>query len=473
MFQLHTNDATKLCDGLSRREMMRVGGLGLGGLSLASLIKNREAGAKQGSGDHGAGFGKAKNVIIFGLVGGIPQHETWDPKPNGPQETRGIFGTTATATPGYHVGELMPKTAKHTEKLAVLRGMFTGDNAHSTSGYQMLTGVPHQPLNRESARAKAPNLFPSMGAMVRALKYRGESMPSAVTIPEHIWNDGNIDWPGQDAGFLGRQYDPWLVKCYPNEGRFDMPGMSLPEDISTVRLHERRSLLDQINGKAEDLSRLSSVTSYGEHTQQAYNLLGATAAGKAFDLSQESDALRDRYGRERLNQSCLRARRLVESGVSLVQINWTRIKKEGLENQGGWDTHAKHNVSLKDHLMPLMDMAFSTLIEDLDDRGMLDETLVVMFTEFGHTPKFNAREGRDHWGSAFSIALAGGGVKGGAVLGKTDQNAAYVTDGMTTAADFVATVFHLLGYPPHTELYDPFGRPTPISRGRVITEILA
>ncbi|MCP3693886.1 MAG: DUF1501 domain-containing protein, partial [Planctomycetaceae bacterium] len=171
-------------------------------------------------------------------------------------------------------------------------------------------------------------------------------------------------------------------------------------------------------------------------------------------------------------QSCLLSRRLVEAGVSLVQINWTRIKKDNYENQGGWDTHKKHSFSLKQHLLPSMDQTFSALVEDLDQRGLLDETLVVMFTEFGHTPKFNKNAGRDHWGSAFSIALAGGGVRGGTVLGKTDKQAAFPVDGMVRPRDFIATVFHLLGYAPHTEILDPFNRPLPISRGRVLHEIL-
>ncbi len=472
MFSIHGHNM-RLCDGLTRREMMRIGGLSLGGLSLGSLLQNQASAADQSAKHaHLPGFGKAKSVILFGLTGGIPQHETWDPKPEAPEEIRGEFGVTATKTPGLHVGELMPKVAQLTDKIAVLRAMSTGDNSHSSSGYQMLTGIPHQPLSRESGPVGPPNDFPSIGAMVRALKNDAGQLPSAITIPEHIWNDGNKPWPGQDAGQLGKQYDPWLIKCYPQEDRFDVPGMTLPNDVSQARLDGRHSLLQRVSEQAAQLSQSQAIQQYDTYTQQAFDLLGGSKAQNAFNLTRESKKTRERYGDTRFAQSCLLSRRLVEAGVSLVQINWTRIKKDNYENQGGWDTHKKHSFSLKQHLLPSMDQTFSALVEDLDQRGLLDETLVVMFTEFGHTPKFNKNAGRDHWGSAFSIALAGGGVRGGTVLGKTDKQAAFPVDGMVRPRDFIATVFHLLGYAPHTEILDPFNRPLPISRGRVLHEIL-
>ncbi|MAZ95766.1 MAG: hypothetical protein CMJ73_07025 [Planctomycetaceae bacterium] len=464
--------SSPLCDGLSRREMMRVGGLSLGGLSLAAMLKNNALAKQQPGLSSKPGFGKAKSVILFGLTGGLPQHETWDPKPDAPEEIRGEFGSIASKTPGLRVGELMPLTAQLTDKIAVLRAMVTGDNSHSSSGYQMLTGIEHQPLNRESGPTGPPNDHPSLGAMVRALKRDKGQLPSAVTIPEHIWNDGNKPWPGQDAGFLGRRHDPWLIKCYPHEDRIDVPGMTLPNDISRLRLDARQTLLQQFNQQARTLQESLAIENYDVQTQQAYGLLGSGNTTSAFDMKQESDATRDAYGRTRFGQSCLLARRLVEAGVSLVQVNWARIKKDGYENQGGWDTHAKHSFSLKQHLMPSMDQTFSALIEDLDRRGLLEETLVVMFCEFGHTPKFNKNAGRDHWGQAFSIALAGGGVQGGVVHGSTDKHAASAVDGMVRPRDFIATVFHLLGFAPHTEIHDPFNRPIPLSRGRVIEQIL-
>jgi len=460
------DEGTQLCDGVCRREFLRVGGIGLGGLSLPALLQSRATAAIE---SHGS-FGKAKSVILFGLVGGPPQHETWDPKPDAPAEVRGEYGTIATKTSGLSVGELMPKTAALTDKVAVLRAVVTNDNAHSSSGYQMLTGIPHQPRNRESALPKPPNDSPCMGAMLRALKSDVGRLPTAVTIPEHIWNDGNFPWPGQDAGFLGKQFDPWLIHCQPHEDKFDVPGMTLPAEIAHIRLDRRRTLLQQVERKLGHLERDRAVERYAAHVRKAYELLSGSGAKSAFDLRQESDITRDRYGRSRFNQSVLLARRLVEAGVGLIQVNWTRVK--GYENQGGWDTHAKHNESLKKLLMPRMDQCFTALLTDLDERGLLDETLVVWLGEFGRTPKFNRRAGRDHWGSVFSLALAGGGVRGGVVHGSSDKNAAFPADGVVEPKDIVATVFHCLGFAPETEIRDNLNRPIPISRGRVIHEIL-
>lgn len=466
---LHVHDqGTRLCDGLSRREWLRIGGVGLGGLSLAGLLGARAAAGAAPSGK--GGFGKARSVIVFGLVGGPPQHETWDPKPGAPQEIRGEFGVIPSRTAGLHVGELMPKTAALTDKVAVLRAVVTGDNAHSSSGYQMLTGVPHQPLNRESALPKPPNDWPSMGAIVRALRDERGKLPASITLPEHIWNDGNFPWPGQDAGFLGRGRDPWLIHCNPEQGRFHVPGLSRKAGVSMLRFDRRRTLLQQMNQTLDQLQNSRRIDTYGLHAQQALELLSGGQARAAFDIGRESAKVRDRYGRSRFAQSILLARRLVEAGVSLVQVNWTRIK--GYENQGGWDTHKKHSESLKKMLMPTMDQAFSALLEDLEQRGLLDETLVVWFGEFGHTPKFNRNAGRDHWGNAFSLALAGGGIRGGVVHGVTDKHAAFPVDEVVRPRDLLATIFHCLGYPPESEIHDPFGRPLPISRGKVIDAIL-
>lgn len=474
------DQGTRLCDGTTRREWLRIGGVGLGGLTLAGLLRQRALADATTAGPTTASspqlarpsgsFGKAKSVIVFGLVGGPPQHETWDPKPNAPAEVRGEFGVIPSRTPGLMVGELMPKTAAWTHKVAVLRAVVTNDNSHSSSGYQMLTGVPHVPLNQESAVPKAPNVAPSMGAIIRALRPAPGQLPSSVTLPEHIWNDGNFPWPGQDAGMLGNKHNPWLIHCDPSADDFAIPGLALPKELDNQRVAGRRSLLDSLNQQIEELRRGSSVAGYGIHAQKALDLLGGSSSREAFEIRHESAATRDRYGRSRFAQSILLARRLVEAGVSLVQVNWTRIKDQ--PNQGGWDTHAKHNESLKKLLMPMMDQCFSALVEDLDQRGLLDETLVVWFGEFGRTPKFNGNAGRDHWGRVFSLALAGGGIRGGVVHGTSDKHAAEPLDGVVRASDIMATIFHCLGYHPDTELRDPVGRPLPVSRGRVIEEIV-
>jgi hypothetical protein len=459
----------RLCDGMSRRRWLQVGSVALGGLTLPRLLAAQNQLAA--SPTDAPSFGRAKSVIIFGLVGGPPQHETWDPKPEAPAEIRGEFGAIPSKTPGLNVGELMPRTAQWTEKIAVLRAVVTGDNAHSSSGYQMLTGVPHAPLNQESAIPKAPNDWPSMGGLVRALRQRPGQLPAAVTLPEHIWNDGNSPWPGQDAGFLGPAHDPWLIPCDPSSDEFSVPSITLPADVSSTRLGARRHLLSALNSRLDAVAANPRVAEYGLHTQKAVDLLTASATRSAFDLGQESDDVRDSYGRSRFAQSVLLARRLIEAGVSLVQVNWTRIKDE--PNSGGWDTHAKNGESLKSLLMPIADQCFTALLQDLSDRGLLESTLVVWFGEFGRTPKINGNAGRDHWGRCFSLALAGGGIRGGIVHGKSDKHAAEPVDGVVRPADLLATVFHCLGYRPDTELHDRQGRPIRLSRGQVIDQIVA
>ena len=450
-----------LCDGVSRREWLRIGGVGLGGLTMPGLARTLASQPVPLP-------GKAKAVIVFGLIGGPPQHETWDPKPNAPAEIRGAFGSVTSATPGLRVGELMPLTARLTDRIAVLKAVSTNDNAHSSSGYQMLTGVPHQPLSQENATPKPPNTAPTMGAVIRALRPDQGRLPSAVTLPEHIWNDGNITWPGQDAGILGNRFNPWLMHCDPASQGFRPPDLSLPEDVPPLRFDGRRSLLEQVNSHLDNIHRTGIAEVYNLHTQRAFDLLSGSSARRAFDLSEEHPAVRDRYGRTRFGQSTLLARRLVEAGVSLVQVNWTRVK----ELPGGWDTHVKHNDAIKKTLMPMMDQTYSALLEDLEARGLLDQTLVIWFGEFGRTPRFNKDGGRDHWGHAFSLALAGGGVKGGIVHGASDKNGAYPLDGRVEARDLLATMYHCLGHPPDTEVLDALGRPIPISRGKVIQAVL-
>jgi hypothetical protein len=446
----------RLCDGVNRREWLRIGGLGAFGLSLPTLLAARQARANTPE-------PKAKACILLFLLGAPPQQETWDPKPNSPAEARGDLRPIQSATPGLLVGETMVRTARLTNKIAVLRAVSTRDNAHSSSGYAMTTGQAHAPMGVENAKPGAPNDWPSLGAVVRKLK-GDHPLPAAVTLPEESANDGNMTWPGQDAGFLGRSFDPWLLECDPNAATFKLPGLGLPADMPMARFDKRRSLLDQVD-------RQMSGIDLGPHqarTRQAFDLIASPAAKRAFNLEEEGPRVRDRYGRTKFGQSCLLARRLVEAGVSLVRVNWTRLA--GAPNNGHWDTHARNTEGVK-ALMPVLDQAYTALLEDLSDRGMLDGTLVVWTGEFGRTPKINPAAGRDHWGPVFSVALAGGGVRGGTVYGASDALAAQPKDGRVTPPDFTATVFHSLGIPPDTEIRDSLNRPLPVSRGEVVRQI--
>ncbi|MFN4260605.1 MAG: DUF1501 domain-containing protein [Gemmataceae bacterium] len=460
-------DNNALCDRISRREILRIGGIGLGGLALPQLLRSAAQAAETKP------RVRAKGVIILFNSGGIPHHETWDPKPDAPREIRGDFGVIPSRTPGLFVGELMPRTAQLTDKIAVIRTMVTGDNAHSTSGYQMLTGYPHIPLNRENATPGKPNDWPSLNALVRVLRPPKGGLPSSVMLPRRLANFGGLyPWPGADAGILGRKYDPWLLQCDPSAADFAAPDCALPDDLPPLRVDQRRSLLEQVDRHLDGIVQKAATQEFDRYQQQALDLITGTAARAAFDLNKEPDRTRDRYGRTKHGQSVLLARRLIEAGVALVQVN-SASQNKNLPNNGGWDTHIKHSESLKGWLMPAMDQTYSALIEDLQQRGLLDETLVCWVSEFGHTPRFNARAGRDHWGRVFSIALAGGGIRGGIVHGASDRHAAEPLGDVVRPCDYLATIFHCLGYPADTHYSDVEGRPLPICRGTVVTSLLA
>src|SRR5438874_1778942 len=460
----------QLCDGLTRREWLRVGSLGLFGLSMPELLRSGQAAAAKTARSAGAGAGKAKACIVLFLMGGPTQHSTWDPKPEAPAEIRGEFKPIATATPGLMVSELMPLTARLTDKICVLRAMASNDNAHSSSGYYMMTGQPHQPMNFENANPGAPNDYPNLGGVVRRLKPENAGLPAAMTIPHRIFNTNGSVWPGQDAGFLGRNADPWLFTCQPAAPNFRIPEFTLGEENSTARLETRRSLLSQVNRRLAAVERSGTLSHFDKQTQQAFDLLRSPRSRLAFRLDKEPETVRDRYGRSQFGQSVLLARRMVEAGVTLVQVNWFRGPDEPDDNPC-WDSHTKESERLKTVLMPPMDQAYSALLEDLSLRGLLDETLVVCMGEFGRSPKMNAAGGRDHWGYVYSLALAGAGIRGGQVYGASDKIGGRPKDGRVQPQDLTATIFHCLGFRPETEIHDTLGRPLPISRGEIIRQI--
>ncbi len=454
---------SRLCDRISRRDVLHAGGLGLVGLSLPELLRQRAA-ASPGE----SRTGRAKSCILLFLMGAPPQHSTWDPKPDAPAEIQGPIGSIQTVLPGVRFGEVMPRLAQRADKLCVLRAVHTGDNAHSSSGYYMMTGRPHAPMNFENANPGAPNDWPTMAAVVQQSRGQPNSLPAAVRLPHRISNTDGSVWPGQDAGFLGRTADPWLLRCEPGAAQFHIPDVTLTADLPNRRLDGRRSLLTQVNQRFDSAARSGELNRYDRQSHQAFDLLRSTQSGQAFDLDRESAAVRERYGRSPFGQSVLLARRLVEAGVSLVQVNWYRAPNEPPDNPC-WDSHIDEVNRVRNVLAPPMDQAFATLLDDLSDRGMLDETLVVCLSEFGRTPRFNGRGGREHWGYVFSIALAGGGVRGGQVLGSSDAIGGHPRDGRVLPEDISATIFHALGL--HPEMRDSLGRPFAASRGSVISQV--
>lgn len=451
----------KLCDGVSRREVLRLGGLSALGLSLPQLLAARQARSEETTAP------RARSCIILFLMGGPPQHSTFDPKPDAPAEVRGEFGPIDTNVSGIRYCELWPKLAAQADKVALLRAVSSGDNAHSSSGYAMMTGQPHAPLNTENANPGFPNDYPHLGAVVRKLLPPRGNLPAAVRLPHRIFNTDGSVWPGQDAGFLGRAVEPWLLNCKPADPQFRVDEFALSPEVTERRLLERRTLLEQVN------QRLNSPTAnYGQLTTQAFEILNSTASRGAFNLSAESETMRDRYGRSHFGQGVLLGRRLIEAGVSLVQVNWYRGPEEP-SDAPCWDSHAGESQRLKTVLCPPADQAFAALLEDLQERGLLDETLVVCMAEFGRTPRFNGRAGRDHWGHVYSVALAGAGIKGGMVHGASDAIGAFPKDGQVAPHDLTATIFHCLGLAPESEIQDTLGRPIPISRGQPLQAILA
>ena len=456
------DSSVSMCDRISRREILRASGAGLIGLPAlgTQLLGANEERAK-----------RAKACIVLFLMGGPPQHSTWDPKPDAPAGIRGEFGPIDTNVPGVQIGELMPRTARLMDKIAVLRAVATDDNAHSSSGYAMLTGQPHIPKNVEGANPGAPNNWPTMGAVAKHLYHGRQLLPAAVRLPQHIFNTDQSIWPGQDAGWLGKKAEPWLFNCRPASPDFDVTEFRLQADVSLDRLNNRRSLLNQIEYRLRLAEVTGAVNAFTERQQQAFALLDSPMARTACDIKEESKEVRDRYGRGQFGQSVLLARRLVEAEVKFVQVNWFRGPDEPRSNPV-WDTHNDEPNRLKNVLVPPFDQAYTALLEDLEQRGTLDETLVVVMAEFGRTPKINAAAGRGHWGYVFSVALAGCGIRGGTVYGASDEIGGYPKEGRVDSEDVTATIFHCLGYPPHTEIHDPLGRALPISRGQVIRQIL-
>jgi hypothetical protein len=467
------SSGVRLCDQVSRREVLRIGGLGSYVLSLPRLLASRPA--RAGENANGSlvkpSQGKARSCIVLFLMGGAPQHSTWDPKPGAPGEVRGQIGPIDTVVPGIQFGSLMPKLAQRADKLAVLRAVSTNDNAHSSSGYYMLTGRPHAPMNAENVNPGAPNDWPNWGAVVQRLSPPARGLPTAVRLPHQIFNTDGSVWPGQDGGMLGPGADPWMFRCAPASPDYRISEFQLPLDVSLDRLASRRELVRMLGREREAASADGLMSSFGDQQQRAYGVLSSAASRGAFDLSAETAATRLRYGATQFGQSCLLARRLIEADVRLVQVNWFRGPDEP-SDKPCWDSHADETNRLKNVLVPPTDAAFSSLLDDLSDRGLLDETLVVCMSEFGRSPKINVNGGRDHWGSVFSIALAGGGIRGGTVHGSSDDIGGYPRSGRVGPEDVTATMLHCLGLSADSEFLDRQGRPHPISRGQAIQSIL-
>lgn len=452
-----------------RRRVLQAGSLGLLGLGLPDLLRGRAlaAGGEQK-------FGQAKACILLFMWGGPAQQETWDLKPDAPREIRGEFMPISTRVPGIQIGEHFPLLAQRTDQLAIIRSMTHGDVNHLTATHFLLTGQPPPPVDDLKMD------WPSLGSVMSKLGRGRPPLPPFVSMRPDLKNDVPRfveQSHGQFSGWLGNAYNPLTIDADPSQADYRVGDFELQTDVAAARLDVRRSLLTALDSPPTETITPPSEA-MRRHYARAFDLLNSAVGADAFDVSREPDALRERYGRNPHGQSVLQARRLVERGVPLVTVFWP---SDGIKNVSVyWDTHSRNFVDLKDRLMPVADQAFSALLDDLRDRNMLEDTLIVWTGEFGRTPKVGqrnsdagaGRDGRDHWPNCFSTVLAGGGVRGGVVHGASDKSAAYPAADPVQPVDLMATVHHLLGIPHHLELADAAGRAQVVCPGERLLTLL-
>ena len=452
---------------LHRRDaMIRLGQCGLGALSLPDLLRAESTQPPSRK--------QAKSCIYLFLWGGPPQQDLWDLKPDAPEGIRSLFAPMRTNVPGLHIGDQMPRLAGLMDKVAVVRSLTHNSNDHEPSVYRMLTGKYDMPFTVPRNQRRRSH-FPSVGSVVSHFSTPGV-MPASVTIPRPIGHDG-VTYAGTHAGFLGPRDDPMEVKEAPNSQQQATHPLTLSPDLDAARLLARRGLLGTLEARDRQLQQGRGGDGLGSYYEQAFRMLSSSVAKNAFNLNLESIRLRDRYGRNEYGESLLLARRLVEAGVRLVTVTWMYIFPTGRVSNV-WDNHAGYGIHgaktgydlLKSPVcIPPLDQGLSALLDDLSQRGLLDETLVVSAGEFGRTPKINKDGGRDHWGACQSALLAGGGIRGGQVYGASDAHAAYVKDRPVAPEDLLATVHHALGLSPDEEIRDPQQRPYRISDGKPLT----
>jgi hypothetical protein len=467
--QTACRDLRSSLDLLTRRGALQAGSLALAGLSMPALFRQRATASErrpQATTGSGTGFGSARSCIVIFMWGGPSQLDTWDPKPDAPIEVRGSFQSIATRLPGVRISEHFPLLATRLDRLAIIRSMTHDDPAHLSSAHRTLTGHL-APTPFSDAAGPSANDSPHLGALVsRLLPRRGDpALPGSVTMPWTVAHPAAPGGraPGQNAGWLGKAYDPFRVEGDPNSPRFRVEGLTLPDGVDASRFGHRRRLLTAL-----DTPTAAQSPPWDAFQARALDTLSSARARAAFDLERESPHLRDKYGRHIHGQCLLLARRLIEFGVPLVTVNWHD------DGQNFWDTHGENFHHLKNRLMPPADRGFAALLDDLADRGMLDETLVVWVGEFGRTPRTtNGGTGREHWPRCYSAVLAGGGIRGGQVHGASDRWAAYPARDPVSPDDLGATILHALGIDPTQQLYDPLDRPLPINVGSPLTTMFA
>jgi uncharacterized protein (DUF1501 family) len=444
--------------GISRRELLQVGYSGLLGISLPALLtRGASAGSRQ-----------PKSVILIFLTGAPSHLDMLDLKPDAPPEIRGEFKPIATNVPGIQVCEHLPRLAARADRYALVRSLAHRENNHLVATHHMLTGHPQPGAFFDKVASRDD--WPCYAATLDYLLPRHDGVPRGVNLPTYF-TEGSLTWPGQHAGILGPRHDPWQITRDPNKPDFRVENLSLAPGLQIDRLQDRRRLLDQVNQQQEQLADLAATRRLADQQELALSVLTSGRIARAFEMDREPAPVRQRYGRHAFGQSLLLARRLVQSGVAVVQANMGRAQT--------WDTHGANFTRLKKELLPPLDQGVAALLDDLHATGLLDQTLVMLLGEFGRTPKISrppgssGPPGRDHWAACFSGLFAGGGVRGGQVIGKSDRIGAYPVTTPYSPDDVGATVYHVLGIDPAVEIVDRLNRPVQLNRGEVIRPLFA
>jgi hypothetical protein len=443
MLRLDANRPVSFCDGLTRRDFLHAGSLSVLGLTLPGLLAQGAA-AKD----------RDVNCIMLFLVGGPSHIDTWDPKPKAPAEVRGPFKPIATNVTGMKITEIFPQMARHADKYSIIRTVFHTATAVHDTGHQMM----------QTGRLFSGGIeHPHAGCALAYLKGQRGEVPAHVLLPRPIGRTGGNLPHGQNAGYLGKQYDPFVLNADPSDKNFKVPDLLPPDYISAVRAKRRQKMRQAVDGALAAFEKSVPARQLDDNFQLAYRLMSSKQAREAFALDKEPAATRDRYGRTRFGQSCLLARRLIERGVRFVTVNMF----ETVFDEVTWDIHGSRPFTdineMAKLVAPNFDRAYSTLLTDLEDRGLLDTTMVVAMGEFGRTPKINPAGGRDHHPSVWSILLGGGPIKGGRVVGESDELGYAPKSRPVTPAEVAATLFKGLGLDPHKELPGPQNRPLPLA----------
>ena len=469
------------CDGFSRREFLRVGGAGMLGISLADILR-LQANAETSPADAKKknGWGAAKSVIFVFLQGGPSHIDIWDPKPDAPSNVRGEFKLIKSVVPGIHLTEVMPLLAKQMDKATLIRSMSytpAGLFNHTAAHYQMMTGyTPDRVSPSGQLEPPSPNDFPHAGCQISRLRPPDVPMLPFVLLPRPT-QESNVIGKGSTAGFLGAAYDPYFFYQDPNK-EIKLDDLTMRKDVPKERLDRRATLLKKVEEAMPDMEKAVSSYALDRYYQKAFDLVSSGRARDAFDLKQEKDTLRDRYGRHTFGQGLLLARRLIEAGTRFVQVNWPAVAN-GDPNVDAFDTHAANFGPLRNLHCPKLDSGLSALLEDMDQRGLLKETLVIAIGEFGRSPRLgvstsgngNAPDGRDHWPYCYTALVAGAGIRRGALYGKSDATASSPAENPVHPMQMLATVYHALGIDPHTIAFNHLNQPRELVQAEPVTAL--